>query len=266
MSLSLGVIGCGKMAYALVKGLSAIGFKSLHVNDSDPGRGELFATEFGARVLPKQDVIRQSAIILLAVKPQQLSVVMAETRGCWEESKLLVSVAAGIPTSYLEEAAGTALPVVRVMPNTPCLVGQGVSALSPGRHATAMQLEQVQSMFSSVGLAVILEEKYLDAVTAVSGSGPAYVFLTIEAMINAAINIGLDASLARQLVLGTIRGSLAMVEHSGEHPAILREQVCSPAGTTIAGVRQLEARGLRSAFFDAIDQAYRRSLELGKQK
>lgn len=266
MPLTLGVIGCGKMAYALVKGLSGAGFDSLLVNDSDSSRSELFVSEFTATAGSKQDVIQKSAIILLAVKPQQVKAVMDEITGCWEESKLLVSVAAGIPTVMLEEAARIKLPVVRVMPNTPCLVGQGVSALSPGQYATPVQLQQVQMMFSSVGLALTLEEKYLDAVTAVSGSGPAYIFLVIEAMINAAVNVGLDAAAARQMVLGTVRGSLAMMDNTGEHPAVLREQVCSPAGTTIAGVRQLEANGLRKAFFEAVDQACSRSLELGKLK
>jgi len=261
----LAVIGCGKMAYAIFRGLDRQAFASVYCNDINPARSALFEAEFGATACALCESIDAADVIILAVKPQQLAQVMKDSQGRWTEDKLLISVLAGVKTESLEKATGRKSAVIRVMPNTPCLIGQGVSALCAGKLATPVQLQVAKDIFDQLGKAVIVEEKLMDAVTAVSGSGPAYVFLVVEAMINAAVNVGLDAALAREMVLETCKGSLAMLEAENSHPAVLREQVCSPAGTTIAGVRQLEANGLRQAFFDAIDQAYQRSLELGRQ-
>lgn len=267
MEKALGIIGCGKMAYALVKGIHgspALSVGPLLVNDVNPSRTALFAAEFKSTAIEQWELVNQSTIIILAIKPQQVADVLALTRDAWTEDKLLISVAAGIKTSTIEGQLASPVPVVRIMPNTPCLVGAGVSAYCPGKYARSDDLELVGNIFSTMGAALPMEEKYMDAVTAVSGSGPAYAFLVVEAMMNAAVQIGLDINTARQLVLKTLEGSIKMLEDTGEHPAILREQVCSPAGTTIAGIRQLEAKGLRAAFFDAIEKAYLRSIELGK--
>ncbi|MDD2621036.1 MAG: pyrroline-5-carboxylate reductase [Syntrophomonadaceae bacterium] len=269
MSRIPGIIGCGKMAYALLKGINKSETKLLDgimVNDTDSGRSNLFQHEFQAVPTEQKELVKSCRLVILAVKPQQVQTVLASTREHWTSDHLLISIAAGITTSTLENELGIHLPVVRVMPNTPCLVGEGISAISGGRHASNADVQLVEKMFNSLGKTLVVDEKYMDAVTAVSGSGPAYIFLVIESMINAALQVGLDVNMARDLVLNTMRGSVSMIEQSGEHPAILREQVCSPAGTTIAGVRQLEENGIRKAFFQAVEKAFLRSIELGKDK
>ncbi len=270
MTWTLGIIGCGKMAYALLKGISrdaANELSSVYICDPDPSRIDLFISDFKAIALSKEDLIRESAVILLAVKPNQVKAVLSNTEDCWDDQKLLISIAAGLKTTDLEsEIPAQKMRVVRVMPNTPCLVGEGMSAICGGTFASQTDLDLVQALLNSSGQAVLVQEQDMDAITAVSGSGPAYVFLLVEAMIEAGVNVGLTAKTARQLVLQTFKGSVSMLEASGEHPAVLKAQVCSPAGTTIAGVRQLEAGGVRKAFFDAIDAACTRSVELGSSK
>jgi pyrroline-5-carboxylate reductase len=263
----LGVIGCGKMAYAILKGLTdslSANFSGIYINDINSERVSLFEKEFQVKYLNQDELVKISDIIILAVKPQQVTEVMAQTKDLWESNKLLISIAAGIKTTVLEQRAGNQLPVIRVMPNTPCLVGDGVSAVTGGTYASEAEIEMVREMFGQLGVSVTVEEKQLDAVTALSGSGPAYIFLVAESMINAGVLVGLDINLTRKLVLNTIKGSISMLENSGEHPAVLRDQVCSPGGTTIAGVRQLEDNGIRRAFFNAVYDAYNRSIELGK--
>ncbi len=269
MAPVLGIIGCGKMAYALLQGIEneqSQLFTTVYCTDIDQGRMELFSNEFNAAAEELQELVKKSSLVVLAVKPQQVWQVLEQVQGNWSEGTLLVSIAAGIKTVDLEKAVQSFVPVVRVMPNTPCLVGSGVCAVAGGSRTVDQDLEQVRDLLASMGNALILDEKYMDAVTAVSGSGPAYAYLVLEAFINAGINIGLDAALSKRLVLDTFRGSIEMIEQSQDHPASLREQVCSPAGTTIAGVRQLEENGLRKAFFDAVEKAYLRSIELGQIK
>lgn len=268
MEQALGIIGCGKMAYALVKGIDCspdFNVGGLLVNDVNPSRTALFAAEFKSTAMEQWELVKHSTTVILAVKPQQIADVLDLTRDAWTEDKLLISIAAGVKTGTIEGLLDAPVPVVRIMPNTPCLVGAGVSAYCPGKYARSEDLELVGKVFSTMGLAVPMEEKSMDAVTAVSGSGPAYAFLVVEAMMNAAVQVGLDINTSRALVLKTLAGSIKMLEDTGEHPAILREQVCSPAGTTIAGIRQLEAKGMRAAFFHAIEAAYLRSIELGNK-
>ncbi|MEA1960963.1 MAG: pyrroline-5-carboxylate reductase [Bacillota bacterium] len=269
MTGTMGVIGCGKMAYALVGGLGSGDtkfYEQLYVCDPSDERIALFQEKFHAISADRDQLINEADIILLAVKPQQIKTVITNLPECSNKRKLFVSIAAGISTSELENNLGKKSPVIRVMPNTPCLVGAGMSVVAGGRYASQEELLLVQRMFGSVGQAIIMEEHYMDAVTAVSGSGPAYVFLLVEAMIEAGVNVGLPADLARQLVLQTFQGGVAMLTDSNEHPAVLKAQVCSPQGTTIAGVRKMEEYGIRTAFFEAIDAAYQRSMELGQLK
>lgn len=267
MPLIPGLIGCGRMAYALMKGMSkgtSLHFDRIYVNDVDTEKSAQFNREFETIIAEQKELVSSSTIVILAVKPQQVKTVLANTRGLWTPEHLLVSVAAGITTASLENEIGVNLPVVRVMPNTPCLVSEGVMAISGGHYASADDVQLVEKMFSSLGKTLYVDEKYMDAVTAVSGSGPAYIFLVVESLLNAGLQVGLDINLTRDLVLNTIKGSISMIEQSGQHPAILREQVCSPGGTTIAGVRQLEENGIRKAFFQAVEKAFQRSIELGK--
>lgn len=266
---TLGIIGCGKMAYALLQGIkrgSVQTFTTIYVNDIDPERMELFSQEFNAQPAEGQELVAKSDLVVLAVKPQQVWQALEKAQGGWRQGALLVSVAAGINTADLERAVSAGVSVVRVMPNTPCLVGSGVCGVSAGSTAREQDVGKVLALLAGMGSALVVDEKHMDAITAVSGSGPAYAYLVLEAFINAGINIGLDAALSKRLVLDTFRGSLQMAEASGEHLAVLREQVCSPAGTTIAGIRQLEEKGLRQAFFDAVEKAYLRSIELGEMK
>lgn len=270
MTWTLGIIGCGKMAYALLRGISrdvTNELRSIYICDPDQTRKDLFIRDFKAIPLSKEELIKKSEVIILAVKPNQVKEVLTYTENCWDGQKLLISIAAGLKTTDLERAIpAQEIRVVRVMPNTPCLVGEGMSAICGGTFAGQTDLDLVQSLLNSSGQTVLVQEQAMDAITAVSGSGPAYVFLLVEAMIEAGVNVGLTSDTARQLVLQTFKGSVRMLEASGQHPAVLKAQVCSPGGTTIAGVRQLEAGGVRKAFFDAVDAACTRSVELGKSK
>jgi len=260
----LGIIGCGNMANAVVKGLSTnqANFHDILVNDINEERALNFSKEYGVKTVDYQTLWKECTAIILAVKPYQVKEVLNLARGHWYPKQLIISIAAGIKLASIEAATDNLLPVIRVMPNTPCLVGQGITAVAAGDKATNDDVDLVIRIFNSLGTVVKINEKYMDAVTAVSGSGPAYVFLVVEAFMNAALQIGLDISLARELVIKTMKGSLEMLEQSGEHPALLRQHVSSPGGTTIAGIRKLEENGVRKAFFDAVEMAYNRSIEL----
>lgn len=264
----LGVIGCGKMAYALVKGVydqSPDMFAEFLAWDIDEERRSLFGSEFAARIAEPASLAGQADIILLAVKPAQIGAVAEVIGSCLDPGKLVVSVAAGIPTARIEARIARPVPVIRVMPNTPALVGQGMAAICGGACAGEQDIARAKALFDCVGTSVVLEERYMDAVTAVSGSGPAYAFLFAEAQIEAAVNIGLSADVARQMVIQTMKGSVKMLEEQGLHPAVLKAQVCSPGGTTIAAVRQMEEGGIRGTMFKAIEKAYRRAIELGME-
>lgn len=268
MALNIGVIGCGKMAHAILSGLSQKSDKygSVVVNDIDPGRCQLFQEDFKAHVSTAKGVVADSNLIILAVKPYQIETLLAEISGAITADKVIVSIAAGVKTAAIEKWIPAHCPVIRVMPNTPALVGKGISAVCAGKRAQPAQTQIVCELFETVGSVVVIDEKYMDAVTAISGCGPAYFYLIAEAMINAAVNIGLDGGIARQLVLETMQGSVSTMQITKRHPAQLRDDVCSPGGTTSAAVRKLEEKGLRGAFFDAVEAAWRRSMELGADK
>jgi len=265
MSAKLGIIGCGKMGYALLKGITQNSgeYDIIYACDTASERIQLFVQEFGAIPADRQQVAADADIVILAVKPAQVKKILNETAFAWNNDKLLISIAAGIKTASIEKELGKPVRVVRVMPNTPCLVGEGVSAIAGGKYASPNDLQTVQNMVEKLGLSLIIDEAYMDAITAVSGSGPAYVFLLVEAMMDAALSLGLSRDICRSLVLQTFKGSLSMLEETGEHPAVLKAQVTSPGGTTIAGLRELEAGGIREAFFAALERACQRSIELG---
>ncbi|MBP1761363.1 MAG: pyrroline-5-carboxylate reductase, partial [Firmicutes bacterium] len=260
-------IGCGNMAYALLRGIcrnEELAPERIFVNDLSESRLHLFENEFKAISADKADLISAADMVILGVKPNQIREVLENTKDSWQEEKILLSIAAGIRTGFLESLLSpNVVRVIRAMPNTPCLAGEGMTGLCGGRTATTADMEKVRSLFAASGRAITVKEQDMDAVVAVSGSGPAYVFLIIEAMIEAAVSVGLNSATARELVLQTVKGSVAMLEETGQHPAILKQQVTSPGGTTIAALRQLEEGGLRRAFFDAIEAARNRSIELG---
>ncbi|RPJ52914.1 MAG: pyrroline-5-carboxylate reductase, partial [Acidobacteria bacterium] len=202
---------------------------------------------------------------LLAVKPQVLHDALGDLAAVLTPAQLLVSIVAGAPTATIEAACAAAVPVVRVMPNTPALVLQGMSALAAGRHASPDHVRTARRLFDAVGRTVVVPEHLLDAVTGLSGSGPAYVFLAIEALADGGVKAGLPRDVAQMLAAQTVRGAAAMVLETGRHPGELKDMVASPAGTTIAGLHVLEQAGLRGALMGAVEAAARRSQELGKR-
>jgi pyrroline-5-carboxylate reductase len=234
-------------------------------HDIDGARAQTFARDFDGEAMASGLALTENAdIVLLAVKPAQVVPVLKQVAPALREDKLLVSIAAGVSISTLTQHTGKRIPVTRVMPNTVCLVGKGATAVAFDNLVSEQDRDLILRLFAAVGMARAVAEDYMDAVTAVSGSGPAYLFLVAEAMTDAAVEIGLSRELARDLVNQTLMGASYMLQDSGEHPALLRERVTSPGGTTIAGLRALEEGGLRSAVFNAIDQACRRSKLLGQ--
>ena len=265
----LAVIGSGNMAEALVRGILRAGLllpDAITTSDVVPDRLRLFREQFGVATDTDNAAIAAKAdLVLLAVKPQGMGEVlqgMAQAVG----KQLVISIAAGVPTYFIEGRFPNPVRVVRVMPNTPALVLEGASALCAGSHATAEDLAAAQAIFQAVGRTVVLEESALDAVTGLSGSGPAYVFVIIEALADAGVGVGLSRDVALLLAAQTVLGSARMVLETGKHPAALKDMVTSPGGTTIAGLHALESGALRAALLDAVRAATERSRELGRKK
>ncbi len=265
----LAVIGAGNMAEALVRGVLRAGLlapAAIAASDVAPDRLRLFREQFGVATDTDNAAIAAKAdLVLLAVKPQVMGQVLQGLAAAVER-QLLISIAAGVPTHYIENRFPGPVRVVRVMPNTPALVLEGASALCAGSHATAEDLATARAIFEAVGRAVVLEESALDAVTGLSGSGPAYVFVIIEALADAGVRAGLSREVAQLLAAQTVLGSARMVLETGKHPAALKDMVTSPGGTTIAGLHALEAKALRAALLDAVQAATERSRELGRKK
>jgi len=264
----IGVIGAGKIGSAIVRGMIRAGLVSkdqvMASDVSEPLR-EAIAKELGIRVTSNNsEVCEFASIVIIAVKPQIIDSVLKELANSLEKTKLLVSVAAGIPLSRLETNLGRGSRVVRVMPNIPCVVGAGASCYAGGTHATAADMEKVGLILNSFGIASRVEEKDLDAVTGLSGSGPAYVFLFIESLADGGVQAGLSREVALKLALQTVYGSARMALESPKHLGELKDEVTSPGGTTIAGLYALEQKGFRGTVMDAVVSATRRSRELGK--
>jgi len=264
----IGIIGGGNMGRALLKGLSATSPRpGLLAWDALEDCRKQLAAEFPVSIPDgNRALVKAANIIILAVKPQVIDPVLREIAPVLNPEHLLISIAAGIPCRKLEASLQHPVPVVRIMPNTPALVNRGISALAAGRNATPRHLEIAKNLFSCLGETVIVNESAMDMVTAVSGSGPAYVFLVIEAMIDAAVGLGMPRDLARKLVVETILGSTELLKQSGRHPMELKDMVTSPGGTTIAGLAELEKHGLRHAFNQALASACERSRKLGTQE
>jgi len=262
----IGMIGAGQMATALARGFvdaDLVPADNLLAGDPDGDARERFAAATGGRTTDDNvRVVGESEVIFLAVKPQQLAPVAAELREKIPAEKLVVSIAAGIRLSALADALGAAVRLVRVMPNTPCLVGRGACGYCIGPQATEEDGALVGRLLGAVGVAVALDEKLMDAVTGLSGSGPAFVYVIIEALSDGGVRMGLPRNVATALAAETVRGAAEMVAATGEHPGVLKDRVCSPGGTTIAGLQALESGGLRAALIAAVEAAARRSVEL----
>ncbi len=259
-------IGGGNMAEALLRGLLRGEFSPTDIIVAEPlaARREVLAGAYQVQITDdNREATAAADLVLLAVKPQLAGTVLAGIAGAFSRKKLLLSILAGTSTSVLEAHLPDSPRVVRAMPNTPALVGEGATALCAGRFTEAADLATASRLFASVGSVVIVGEAQMDAVTGLSGSGPAYVFTIIEALADGGVKEGLPRDTALALATQTVLGAARLVRE-GEHPAVLRDRVCSPGGTTIAGIKALEERGLRAALMEAVSQAAERSRELGR--
>ncbi|GAA1138728.1 pyrroline-5-carboxylate reductase [Ornithinicoccus hortensis] len=261
---SVTIMGAGVMGGTLLSALVRAGHDrgALVVCDRDTRRAQELADEHFVRAAGPAEAATNADVVVLAVKPQDMNSLLTELTGHLAPAALVISIAAGITTDYLEQRLPEGTSVVRVMPNTPALVDQAMSVMSPGRHCTDEHLEQAERLLTTFGKVVVLDEKHLDAVTALSGSGPAYIFYVVEAMIEAGVLLGLPRSTATELAVQTLYGAATMIRQTGEHPTVLREQVSSPGGTSVAALRELEDHKVRAAFLTAIEAAARRSREL----
>ncbi|MGN8247385.1 pyrroline-5-carboxylate reductase [Cellulomonas soli] len=260
------VLGGGVMGETLISALLTAGWSVDDVEVTE--RSAVRANELSARhgVRASRGNVKAAShadVVLVAVKPDVVGVVLDEISAALREGTPVISVAAGVPISFYEQRLPAGTPVVRVMPNTPALVGKGASAIAPGSSATDEHLALTEQVLAATGLVVRVAEKDLDAVTAISGSGPAYAFYLIDAMAEAGVLLGLTRDLATRLAVATVEGSAALAASSGDHPVVLRERVSSPGGTTVAAVRQLDAHGVRAGVVAAAEAARDRSRELG---
>ncbi|HXY39567.1 MAG TPA: pyrroline-5-carboxylate reductase [Vicinamibacteria bacterium] len=264
---TIGFIGTGNMAEALIRGLlhAGVALKE-QILGSDPREERCLemSERYGVRVIEDNaGVAAQADILVLSVKPQVMARVLEEVALHIHPHALVISIAAGIPLVAIEGKLPQAR-VIRTMPNTPALVGAGATAIAAGGHATADDIKAARRIFDSVGTTVVLEEAQLDAVTGLSGSGPAYIFLIIEALSDAGVKVGLSRHNAQGLAAQTVLGSAKLLIETNEHPGRLKDMVTSPGGTAIAGLHTLEAGGLRTTLMNAVEEATRRSRELGE--
>lgn len=266
--MQIGIIGCGKMGTALIAGALRSGvITAADVTGVDPSpeAREQFTKATGVQAVAEIPGLSGCDVILLCTKPLIVeSALRAASDACAGHPALLISIAAGITIAALEAVAAESIRVIRAMPNTPALVGRGAAAYCLGTRATPEDVAAARLLLGSVGLAVEVPERLMDAVTGLSGSGPAYVYLIIEALADGGVQAGLPRVDALRLAAQTVMGAAAMVLETGEHPVVLKDMVTSPGGTTIAGLAVLERHGLRSALIDAVAAATRRAGELGK--
>ncbi|MGH2787234.1 MAG: pyrroline-5-carboxylate reductase [Actinomycetota bacterium] len=266
----LAVLGGGKMGEALIAGLADSGWcrpEDIVVTGRRQDRLDELAQNYKVRAsLRNADAVVGADIVVIAVKPQDLDGLLADISRMITAEQTVLSLVAAIPTSYIESRLGPSIPIVRAMPNTPALVHEGMAGIAAGRHANAEHLDLAKEVLGQVGRVVSVSEPYLDAVTAISGSGPAYFALLAEAMIEGGILLGLSREVATELVIQTMLGSAKLLRDSHMHPVELREMVTSPGGTTIRAIRVLEQSGVRAAFLNAIQAAMDRSLELAQEE
>jgi pyrroline-5-carboxylate reductase len=260
------IIGAGVMGETLLSGLLRAGRRAddLMVGEKRAERAHELQERYGVTVVTNLEAAEKADTLALVVKPQDMEDLLKEISPAVRPGQLVVSLAAGITTSFLETHLPAGVAVVRVMPNTPALVDEGMAAISRGSHCDEGHLLEAESLMASIGKVIRVPEKQQDAVTAVSGSGPAYIFFVVEAMIEAGVHLGLPRATAAELVVQTVVGSAKLLRETGEHPTVLREQVTSPAGTTAAAIRELEDHKVRAAFLTALEAARDRSRALAE--
>jgi pyrroline-5-carboxylate reductase len=263
--LRWGFIGAGKMATAIIQGMIRDGTspESISASDPNPSTRAALVGETGVCTFDSNaEVVAQSQVVVIAVKPQMMAPVLAELRPLITADHLVVSVAAGVSLATLTSGLGPDRRIIRAMPNTPALVGEGAAAYCLGSNAKESDAATVAACLESIGIAFRVPESQLDAVTGLSGSGPAFVYIMIEALADGGVRAGLPREMAQALAAQTVLGSAKMVLETGQHPGLLKDQVASPGGTTIAGIHALEKGGVRAALIDAVEAAYKRSIEL----
>jgi pyrroline-5-carboxylate reductase len=267
-NLTIGFFGAGKMATALARGFIRAGIvfpKEIIASDLSEAARAAFTKETSAKTTASNaDVLQFANVLVLAVKPDQVAGVLAEQRGNITNEQLLISIAAGVTLAKMEAALPAGARVIRVMPNTPALVGEAAAAFALGKSATAADGELAKKLLSAVGIAFQVKESLLDAVTGLSGSGPAYVYQFIEAMSDGGVAAGLPRDIATKLAAQTVLGAAKMVLETGQHPGALKDQVTSPGGTTIEGLHELEKGKLRATVMSAVRAATEKSKKLGQ--
>lgn len=265
---TIGFLGAGNMAEALIRGLVQGGVvapeRILASGPRSERLAELAATYKIATTTDNVAVARKSEILVLSVKPQILEKVVREVSSGIAPGTLVISVAAGVDTATIESHLPSGARVVRAMPNMPALVRAGATAIARGRHANDADLAEAKTIFDAVGITIVLDESHLDAVTGLSGSGPAYIFLILEALADAGVKVGLSRRDAQKLAAQTVMGSAKLLLDTDEHPGRLKDMVTSPGGTAIAGLHTLEEGGLRTTLMNAVETATKRARELGK--
>jgi pyrroline-5-carboxylate reductase len=264
---TVAVLGAGKIGEVLLSGLLRSGWPAgrLMATTRRPERTRELGDRYGIRVLDNPAAVIEADVLAIAVKPQDAGTLLAELGPLVPAHKLVISLCAGLPTTFFAKWLADGTPVVRVMTNTPALVDEAMTAISPGAYATAEHLALAEELFAPLGRTLRVPESQQDAVTALSGSGPAYFFYLVEAMTDAGILLGLPRQVAHDLIVQTAIGSAIMLRESGEHPVKLREAVTSPAGTTISAIRELENHGVRAALLSALEAARDRAREIASQ-
>jgi pyrroline-5-carboxylate reductase len=270
LSGKLTLVGAGNMGEALIKGLlgsGAVMVNQIEASDLRANQRERIAKSYGIKVVEdNQAAVTGAEVVIMAVKPQILDKVLEEIRPALSANALVISIAAGKSLASLEERLNEGTRAVRAMPNVACLVGAGATGLAGGKFATTEDLQLAQRIFNSVGMSVVLDESLIDAVTGLSGSGPAYIFMIIEALSDAGVKVGLSRWDAVALASQTVFGAAKLMIETQEHPGKLKDMVCSPGGTAIAAVHALEQGGLRTTLINAVEVATRRAQELGQKK
>lgn len=261
---TVAIFGAGVMGETLLSGLLRAGRPAgeLVITERRPDRAAELEERYGVRALDNTAAAESADTLVLVVKPQDMAGLLEEIAPYVRPGNLVVSLAAGITTSFLETRLPEGRAVVRVMPNTPALVDQGMAAVSAGAHCDPDHLREAEALLAATGKVLEVPEKLQDAVTAISGSGPAYIFYVVEAMIEAGVVLGMPRATATELVVQTLFGAATMIKETGQHPTVLREQVTSPGGTTAAALRELDDHKVRAAFISAMEAAAVRSREL----
>ena len=263
--IRLALLGAGQLGQALIRGLTESGViaaRDITVTTAHPGHLKELERRLAVRgARSNREAIRDADVVLLCVKPQQVAPVMKEIGSILTAKQLLISAVSSVSTAFFEGHASRPIPVVRAMPNTPVQVRRGMTGIAAGRHASPAHLERARAIFGAVGRVVVVDERHLDAVTGLSASGPAFIYIVIEALADGGVKMGLPRDVALELAAQTVLGAGAMVIETGEHPAMLKDAVTTPSGTTIDGILELEDGGLRVALIKAVVRSTRRAGE-----